>query len=168
MMSYKLMKGACHHVSNFCQNLNVARQNKCCGSVSCNISLFCKMQRGGSPSFELFQIDMYVCLITQSQISSFLSMKLKKYEVPGVSFVNCIEVIVIQKGNMLLREIFKPFIHIHCDSVMSVYFLKHKVWHPPTPLPQKEDTLNLWFQLQQSPDEISLIFVIPSCLFLIV
>ena len=39
--------------------MNVAGQNKCCRIASRKISLFGKMQRGKSPSFELFQLDMY-------------------------------------------------------------------------------------------------------------
>ena len=55
-------EGISHHFQNFSRNLNVHRQNKCCGMVSLKISLLGKMQRGRSPSFELFQLEMYVLL----------------------------------------------------------------------------------------------------------
>ena len=48
-----------HHFQNFSRNLNVDGQNLCYWMVSRKISLFCKIQRGRSPSFELFQLDMY-------------------------------------------------------------------------------------------------------------
>ena len=48
-----------HHFQNFSCNLNVDGQNLCRGMVSRKISLFGKIQRGRSPSFELFQLDMY-------------------------------------------------------------------------------------------------------------
>ena len=51
---YKLQKrgNMSSHVKNFSYNLNVARQNKCCGTVLCNlVSHLSKIQRGRSPSF---------------------------------------------------------------------------------------------------------------------
>ena len=40
------------HVKIFSYNFNVARQNKCCGTVLCNlVSHLSKMQRGRAPSF---------------------------------------------------------------------------------------------------------------------
>ena len=60
VMSCKLLKGGnIFHVNKYNWNLNVLWQNKCCGTVLHRISLFGKMQRGRSPSFELFQLDMY-------------------------------------------------------------------------------------------------------------
>ena len=52
-------EGISHHFPNFCRNLNVDGWNKCRCMASCKISLFFKMQRGRSPSFELLQLDMY-------------------------------------------------------------------------------------------------------------
>ena len=53
-------EGISHHFQNFIsKNLNVDGQNKCHRMVSRKISLFGKMQRGRSPSFGLFQLDMY-------------------------------------------------------------------------------------------------------------
>ena len=48
-----------HQFQNFSRNLNVDGPNKCREMVSRKISLFSKMQRGRSPSFELLQLDMY-------------------------------------------------------------------------------------------------------------
>ena len=66
-------EGMCPHVKKFSLNLNVSGQNKCSGTVSRKISLFCKMQRERSLSFELFQLDMYeidIYWINQCQLQS--------------------------------------------------------------------------------------------------
>ena len=52
-------EGISQHFQNFSRNLNVDGRNKCRETVSRKISLFSKMQRGRSPSFELLQLDMY-------------------------------------------------------------------------------------------------------------
>ena len=78
MRTFKpLKKGISHHDKNFSQNVNVAGQNKCRGIVSRKISLFVKMQRGRSPSFELFQLDMYGSEIIKGQLVSI-------FFVPGI------------------------------------------------------------------------------------
>ena len=54
--SYKLLKGA----KSRKHQLKVAEQNNSRRIVSHEVSLFGKMPRGRSASFELFQLDMYV------------------------------------------------------------------------------------------------------------
>ena len=51
------------NISKFQQELNVDGQIQCRGMVSRKISLFGRMQRGKSPSFELFQLDMNVYIL---------------------------------------------------------------------------------------------------------
>ena len=54
------LEGISHHFQNFSRNLNFDGRNiKWRGIVLRKISLFSKMQRGKSSSFELLQLDMY-------------------------------------------------------------------------------------------------------------
>ena len=45
--------------------------------VSRKISLFGKIQRGSSPSFEFFQLDMYAYMLHEEKFSYFLLAKKK-------------------------------------------------------------------------------------------
>ena len=66
------------HVKNFSYNLNVARQNKCCGTVLCNlISHLAKCKEGKLPLFNFFNLTcMHVC-----QIKYLVCMALSAFNV---------------------------------------------------------------------------------------
>ena len=121
MKSFKPFKGRniflSHLFQNISWNLNTDGRNKCHGMASHKISLFSKMQRGRSPSFELLQLDMNVSIMKITPTWKVL---------PKLTWAISSEVCMIEHFFGVPGPYDKTFlmVHMYCDLTL----LKLKFW----------------------------------------